>query len=105
MTALEQALARLVHARAAVSEADLERADLLLAELEDDLRRADLLAVARGHACPICATDCDSASALRVYVKALQDALLVLAYALRESREFRDVARAAIDERFPAEAA
>jgi uncharacterized protein YbaA (DUF1428 family) len=53
------------------------------------------------HVCAVCESDCDKVTALRVDVKALQHALLVMAWNLREARELRDFALSEIERRWP----
>ena len=103
MNALEQALGRLALVRTAVAEADLERADLLLSELEDDLRRVPLDALLEDHACTNCGSDCNSVLAIRRAVVDLQRDAQQLAFALVESRELRAWAAGAIEEKFGGE--
>ena len=57
------------------------------------------------HICSVCESTCDSVTDLRRQVKELQDAALLISFALVEARELRDFAHAEIDRRFTEKAA
>jgi hypothetical protein len=57
--------------------------------------------VPRGHACPLCMSDCDSTTALKRLVRDLERDVLLLSFALVEARELRGFALAEIRCRFP----
>jgi hypothetical protein len=104
VTALEQALGRLGLLQAAVSEGDSERADLLIAELVDDVwALAGRPALAHvDHVCVVCSSDCDVVSDLRRPVRLLERDAQRLALELVETRELREFAEQEIARRWPA---
>jgi hypothetical protein len=59
------------------------------------------VSVPREHVCVLCESDCDRVTELRRQVRQLQDAVLLLSFALAEARELRDFARDEIECRFP----
>ena len=68
------------------------------------MRRLDALAHV-DHVCAVCESDCDRVSELRRHVRELEDAVLLLSYALHDTRELRDFAEREIEARFPGERA
>jgi hypothetical protein len=57
--------------------------------------------VPRGHCCPICESDCDSTTGLKMQVRHLERLVLDLAFALRESRDLTAFAHRELEQRFP----
>jgi hypothetical protein len=56
--------------------------------------------VPREHTCPICESDCDSTTELKMRVRHLERLVFQLAFTLRESRDLTAFAHQEIESRF-----